>query len=200
MSATARMPHEARLVVIGASAGGVSALLHLLAPLPGDYALPVLAALHLSPRHESRLAAVLGHRLAMRVCEPRDKEPLQPGVVYVAAPDYHLLVEREHCLSFSNEDPVCFARPSIDVLMCSAADAYGPAVVGVLLTGANMDGAEGLAAVKALGGTTIVQLPADAEVATMPQAAIALHAPDHVLPLTGIRQLLRQLGDPDVRR
>lgn len=189
-----------RFVVIGASAGGVAALLDLLGALPAGYALPLVAALHLAPRRESRLAAVLAHRLRLSVCEPRDKEPIRAGTVYLAAPDYHLLVEREQCFSFSCEEAVCFARPSIDVLMCSAAQAYGPALVGVLLTGANMDGAEGLAAIKAGGGTTVVQQPEDAEVATMPKAALARHTPDHVLPLAGIRQLLIELGVPDARR
>ena len=184
------------IIVIGASAGGVSALLQLLAPLPAGYRLPLAAVLHLAPRGESRLAAVLAHRLALQVREPRDKEPIAPSTLYIAPPGYHLLVEREHCFSFSNEDAVSFARPSIDVLMCSAADAYGHAAMGVLLTGANMDGAAGLAAIKAGGGITVVQDPNDAEVPTMPNAALASHSPDHVLPLAGIRDLLLQCGAP----
>jgi two-component system, chemotaxis family, protein-glutamate methylesterase/glutaminase len=187
-----RPPTE--LIVIGASAGGVSALLALLAPLPASYALPVAALLHLLPRHDSQLASVLGHRLALPVREPQDKEPVRAGHVYVASADYHLLVEADRCFAYSNEPPVSFARPSIDVLMMSAAEAYGPALVGVLLTGANTDGAEGMAAVHARGGLTLVQDPQDADVPTMPEAAISRCRPDHILPLKDITPMLLQLA------
>lgn len=190
---TARKP-PIDLVVIGASAGGVAALLALLAPLPAGYALPIVAVLHLLPRHESQLGSVLGHHLALPVREPRDKEPVRAGAVYVAGADYHLLIENDRSFAFSSEAPVAFARPSIDVLMMSAADAYGPALAGVLLTGANMDGAEGMAAIRNAGGLTVVQQPDDAEVATMPEAAIARSRPSLVLPLKDIRALLLRLG------
>jgi two-component system chemotaxis response regulator CheB len=188
----ARPPIE--LIVIGASAGGVSALLALLSPLPAGYALPIVTLLHLLPRRESQLGNVLGHHLALPVREPQDKEPVQAGHVYVAGADYHLLIEADRCFAFSNEPPVSFARPSIDVLMISAADAYGPALAGVLLTGANMDGAEGMAHIHARGGLTIVQQPQDAEVPTMPEAAIARSRPDRILPLRDIPPLLLQLA------
>ncbi|MDG0855541.1 chemotaxis protein CheB [Roseateles puraquae] len=188
----ARPPVE--LVVIGASAGGVSALLTLLSPLPAGFRLPIVALLHLLPRRESRLCSVLSHALTLPVREPVDKEAIQPGCVYVGSPDYHLLVELDRSFSYSGEPPVSFARPSIDVLMTSAADAYGPAAVGVLLTGANADGAEGMAAIRARGGITLVQDPADAEVPTMPEAAIARCRPDHILPLNDMPQMLLQLA------
>jgi len=137
---------------------------------------------------------VLGARLSLPVREAQDKEPIQPGTVYVASANYHLLIEHDHSFSFSSDAPVSYARPSIDVLMASAADAYGPALAGVLLTGANMDGAEGMAAIKSGGGLTIVQQPQDADVATMPEAAIARCAPDHILPLKDIRHMLLRLG------
>jgi two-component system, chemotaxis family, protein-glutamate methylesterase/glutaminase len=186
------------LVVIGASAGGVSALLALLAPLPAGYRLPIAIVVHMLPRHESQLAQVLAHRLALPVREPLDKEAVQAGTVYVAASDYHLQIEADRSFSYSSEPPVGFSRPSIDVLMASAADAYGPAVAGLLLTGANMDGAEGMAAIAAAGGLTVVQQPEDAEVDTMPRAAMARHAPDHVLPLRAMLPLLLQLDRPEV--
>lgn len=184
------------LVVVGASAGGVAALLTLLAPLPARFALPIVTVLHLLPRRQSQLVGVLDHHLRLPVREPRDKEPVQPGHVYVAAADYHLLIEADRHFAFSSEPPVSYSRPSIDVLMASAADAYGPALAGVLLTGANMDGAEGMAAIKERGGLTVVQQPLEADVATMPEAAIARCAPDHVLPLKDIQQLLLRLGAP----
>ena len=188
----ARPPAE--LIVIGASAGGVSTLLTLLSPLPAGFRLPIVALLHLLPRRESRLCSVLSHALSLPVREPVDKEVLQPGHVYVGSPDYHLLIELDRSVSYSGEPPVSFARPSIDVLMTSAADAYGPAAVGVLLTGANADGAEGMAAIRACGGITLVQDPADAEVPTMPEAAIARCRPDHILPLNDMPQMLLQLA------
>lgn len=182
------------LVVIGGSAGGVAALLTLLAPLPAGYRLPIVVVLHLLPRHESRLAGVLAHRLRLPVGEARDKAPIAPGQVHLASADYHLLIERDRSFAYSSEPPVNFARPSIDVLMTSAADAYGPALAGILLTGANMDGAEGMAAIGAAGGLTLVQHPRDADVATMPAAAIARSTPDHILPLQDIHPLLLALG------
>jgi two-component system, chemotaxis family, protein-glutamate methylesterase/glutaminase len=190
------VPQPVELVVVGASAGGVAALLALLAPLPADYRLPIVAVLHLLPRHASQLGRVLGHSLALPVQEARDKEAIQDGIVYVASPDYHLLIEADRSFSFSSEPPVSYARPSIDVLMASAADAYGTALAGVLLTGANMDGAEGMAAIKGCGGLTIVQQPQEADVATMPAAAIARCEPDHVLPLKDIQQMLLRLAQP----
>jgi two-component system chemotaxis response regulator CheB len=193
---TMRQPsvRNIELIVIGASAGGVAALLALLAPLPASYALPIVAVLHLLPRHKSRLDRVLAHHLALPVREPEDKEAIRPGTVYVASADYHLLVEADRSFSFSNEAPVSFARPSIDVLMNSAADAYGPALAGVLLTGANMDGAEGMATIHGCGGLTLVQLPSEADMATMPEAAIARCQPDHILPLEGLQHMLLGFG------
>ncbi|RZJ13257.1 MAG: chemotaxis protein CheB [Rubrivivax sp.] len=187
-------PPPIELIVIGASAGGVEALLSLLGALPAGYALPVVACLHLMPRRESQLASVLAHRLTLPVREPQDKEPVRPGNVYVARADYHLLVERDRHFAFSSEPPVSYARPSIDVLMMSAADAYGAAVAGVLLTGANSDGAVGMAAIHDAGGLTIVQLPQDADVPTMPEAAIARCQPDHILALKDIPPMLLQLA------
>ena len=182
-------------VVIGASAGGVGALLKLLAGLPESFTLPILIVLHLPPQHDSRLASVLQAHQSRRVREARDKEPIEAGTIYLAVPDHHLSVESDRTLSLSGEDAVCFARPSIDVLMISAAHAYGPALAGVLLSGANMDGAQGLAFIKSQGGVTIVQDPAEAEVPTMPRTAIALLPPDFVLPLAGIHELLLTLGE-----
>ena len=115
------------------------------------------------------------------------------GTLYFASPGYHLSVEHDRSLSLSQEDRVHFSRPSIDILFESAADAYGDGLVGVLLTGANEDGARGLARIKEHGGTTLIQDPHEAQVAVMPEAALALHRPDHILPLNGIGQLLAKL-------
>ncbi len=180
-------------LVIGASAGGIDALLRILPGLPPAPAFPVVVVLHLPEERESRLAEVFQQHLNIPVLQARDKEPLAPGTLYFAPPGYHLSIEGERCFSLSQEDPVHFSRPAIDILMMSAADAYGPALCGMLLTGASHDGAAGLAAIGAAGGLTIAQDPLDAEISTMPAAAIRLRAPSLTLPLHDIRALLATL-------
>lgn len=182
-----------RAVVIGASAGGVTALFSVLGALPDSFAIPVLCVLHLPDDRHSQLAEVLQRRLRRPVREALDKARIESGFIYVAGPGYHLSVERDFTLSLSQEEPVHFSRPAIDYLFESAADAYGPGLLGVLLTGANEDGAQGLLRIRQSGGRTVVQDPRDAQVALMPEAALALQQPDHLLPLSGIGQLLATL-------
>jgi two-component system, chemotaxis family, protein-glutamate methylesterase/glutaminase len=181
---------DAEAVAIGTSAGGIDALLALLVGLEPPVAAPVIVVLHLPEQHESRLAHVFSQRLALPVREARPGAPAQPGTVYFAPPGYHLLLETDHSFSLSCDEPVLFSRPSIDVLMESCAEAYGSGLLGMVLTGANEDGARGLAAVKACGGITAVQDPAEAAHAAMPQAAIRTADPEFVLPLAGLRSLL----------
>ncbi|RWU19271.1 chemotaxis protein CheB [Pseudomonas alkylphenolica] len=183
-------------IVLGASAGGVKALLGLFHALPVDFRTPLVCVLHLPDDRHSQLAEVFSRRLGRPVCEAQDKQPIAPGMIYFAGPGYHLSVETDRSFSLSQEEQVFFSRPSIDILFESAADAYGPALLGVLLTGANEDGARGLARIKQLGGQTIVQDPHDAQVAIMPNAALALHRPDYLLPLSGIELLLAKLELP----
>jgi two-component system chemotaxis response regulator CheB len=183
-------------VVIGASAGGFEALLAILKGLPPTYPMPLVAVLHLPDHHDSRLAELFGYRLQVQVREARDKEPLAPGTLYFAPSGYHLSIENDRSFSLSGEDRVSYARPSIDVLFASAADAYGPSLAGILLTGANYDGAAGLAGMQVAGGLTIVQHPGSAEVPTMPEAAIRRMTPDLILPLAEIHSLLLRLGEP----
>lgn len=180
-------------LVIGASAGGVEALLQLLSGLPGSYPLPVIVVLHISDDRNSLLSEVFSYRLAVPVMEAADKLPVQPGTVYFAPAGYHLLVEADASFSLSCDAREHYSRPSIDVLMESAADAWGAGLAAVLLTGANQDGAAGLARVGKAGGLTVVQEPAEAQSAVMPQAAIDLQAPDYVLPLKQIKQLIAKL-------
>ncbi|NIF27054.1 chemotaxis protein CheB [Pantoea sp. Tr-811] len=182
-----------RAVVIGASAGGVTALFTVLGSLPEHFAIPVLCVLHLPDDRHSQLAEVLERRLHRPVRQAADKQVISAGQVYVAGPGYHLSVETDFSLSLSQEEPVHFSRPAIDYLFTSAADAYGAGLLGILLTGANEDGAEGLAYIKNSGGRTVVQDPRDAQVALMPEAALALHQPDLILSLSGIGQLLATL-------
>jgi len=195
MTRPLRMPMSRQVdaVVLGASAGGIDALGTLLHELPASWKLPMAVVLHLPEDHESHLAQIFAQRLPIAVHEAADKMPLAAGSLYFAPPGYHLSIERERTFSLSCEPPVLFSRPSIDVLMASAADAYGPALAGFLLTGANDDGAEGLLRIHLAGGLTAVQEPKEAQIPTMPQAAIARHAPDYVLPLRELRELLLQL-------
>ncbi len=191
MSGPAKRKIEA--LVIGASAGGIDALLRILPGLPEKPPYPVVVVLHLPDDRDSRLAEVFQQRLPMPVLQAQDKAPLCAGTLYFAPPGYHLSIESERCFSLSQEEPVHFSRPAIDILMSSAADAYGAALCGMLLTGASMDGAAGLAMIGEAGGLTVVQDPADAEITTMPTAAIRLRAPSLILPLHDIRTLLATL-------
>ena len=181
-------------VVIGTSAGGVDALATLLRDLPLPWHLPLVVVIHLPQRRDSRLADVFRQRLPIPVQEAEDKAPVAGGTLYFAPPSYHLSIERERVFSLSCEPPVLWSRPSIDLLMQSAADAYGPTLAGLLLTGANPDGAEGLRRIQQAGGLTAVQDPAEAEVDTMPRAALALLTPDCILPLRGLHTLLVELN------
>jgi two-component system chemotaxis response regulator CheB len=185
--------HAVEAVVIGASAGGVHALLTLLTGLPQRFSLPIIAVLHLPKGRDSRLADVFQQRLSMSVHEAADKQAIAPATLYFAGSGYHLSIETDRTFSLSCEEPVNYSRPSIDVLMESAADAYGASLAGILLTGANFDGAAGLARIRQRGGLTAVQDPAEAQVATMPQAAIRKLKPNLILNLDGLRQLLIQL-------
>ena len=192
MKKTPSTPPEA--VVIGVSAGGLKALSSILPVLPRDFALPVMIVIHLPPGKKSIVSDLFAEKCEVIVREAEDKEPIQPGVVYFAPPDYHLLVEPEHVLSLSSDEPVLFSRPSIDVLFETAADAYGPALIGVILTGANNDGANGLKAVMAGGGVCLVERPDEAYSQMMPQSAIAAVPSASVLGLDDIAAYLREAG------
>lgn len=185
---------RSKAVVMGASAGGVEALLGILSGLPASFGLPLVVVLHLAGGRDSQLVDIFQRRTAMQVWEGADKDRLAAGTLYFAPPGYHLLVEADRTLSLSCEAPVHFSRPSIDVLMESAADAYGPNLAGILLTGANSDGARGLARIGQLGGLTVVQDPAEAHMAVMPEAAIRQRQPDLILDLKSIRALLVEIG------
>ncbi|WP_397453478.1 chemotaxis protein CheB [Pseudomonas sp. NA-150] len=180
-------------IVIGASAGGVEALIKIFSLLGAGFRLPIIAVLHLPDERRSRLAQVFQQRLPIPVKEADDKESIVAGTLYFAAPSYHLSVEKDFSLSLSLEDRVHYSRPSIDILFESAADAYGSRLAGILLTGANEDGARGLAAIKQHGGLSVIQDPNEAHVPIMPEAARTLRAPDLILPLSDIGQLLVEL-------
>ena len=180
-------------IVVGASAGGVEALLSIFSDLPQSFSLPIIAVLHLPDERRSQLAEVFARRLCIPVREGQDKEVIEAGTLYFACPGYHLSVEHDRSMSLSQEDRVHHSRPAIDYLFTSACDAYGKNLLAILLTGANRDGAQGLAHVKQSGGTTVVQDPNEARIAVMPRAALAMHTPDHILTLSRIASLLASL-------
>jgi two-component system chemotaxis response regulator CheB len=181
------------LIVVGASWGGLDAVGQLLGDIPDDIEQPIVIAQH---RHRSATSGGLADLLHLRIKRPvrdvEDKMPIEPRNVYLAPPDYHLLVERGS-FALSIDERVQYARPSIDVLFESAAFVYGPSLIGVILTGANEDGAAGLAAVKERGGVAIVQEPTGAARRTMPDAALAATVADAVLPLEQIGLFLNEL-------
>lgn len=182
----------AEIVMVGVSAGGLDALCTLFGHLPEGFALPVVVVQHRS-KDSTALCEVLASCCPLPVEEVVDKAEIAPGRVYLAPPDYHLLVE-DGFFSLSLDAPELYSRPSIDVALQSAADSYGDRVVGVMLTGANHDGAEGLRQVVARGGYAIVQDPATAEVATMPRAALLAVPGATVLPLEEIGAHLHARG------
>ena len=178
------------LVVIGASWGGLTALGQVLSGLPDEVDLPIVIAQHRHPdSEEGTLAQLLNRQIDRPVVHADDKMAIEPRHVYIAPPNYHLLVERGS-FALSVDERVRYARPSIDVLFESAADTYGDGVIGIILTGANDDGARGLARIKEVGGVALIQDPAGALRRAMPDAAIAATAADAILPLEDIGRFI----------
>ena len=180
-------------VVIGGSAGSIEALGQILPALPATLPVPIAVVIHLPQERPSLLVNVFAPKCRCEVREAQDKEPLTPGTVYFAPPDYHLLVEERGHMALSADPEVTFSRPSIDVLFESAADAYQDRLAAVVLSGANDDGAAGVRAVRRLGGVVIVQRPDTAQTRAMVDAAIAAANPDWILDVNEIGTLLRSL-------
>lgn len=179
-------------VVVGASAGAVEALTRILPELPAEARVPVVVVVHLPPNRPSLLPELFRPRCALRVQEPDDKQPVTAGTIWFAPSDYHLMIERDQAFSLSVDEPVRFSRPSIDVLFETAADAYGPRLCGVVLTGANDDGALGARAIRDAGGFVVAQDPALADSKEMPTATIARANPQWIASLPQIADFLRQ--------
>ena len=182
-----------KLVVVGASAGAFEALTALLSELPADYPLPLLIVVHLPPDRNSVMVELLQAHSRLKIVEAEDKQPIEPGTAYLAPPDYHLQVEKHGCLSLSADEPVLYSRPSVDVLFETAADAFAPELLGVVLTGANRDGAAGLKMIMDAGGKGLVQDPATATASEMPRAALELCPRARKLRLEEIAAYLRAL-------
>ncbi len=184
-------------VVIGASTGGIDALRTIFSFLPADFKQAIIVVLHLSPQSRA-LPQVLNRQCRMVIKEAEEKEEIRGGVIYIAPANYHLMVEEDKTFSLSLEGPVNYARPSIDVLFETAADVYGENLIGIILTGGNKDGSQGVKKIKKGGGLAIVQDPSTANVDSMPRAAIAASEVDHILSLDKIGLLLAdRLPAPD---
>ncbi|MBW4677948.1 MAG: chemotaxis protein CheB [Desmonostoc geniculatum HA4340-LM1] len=181
-----------KIVVIGTSLGGLSALKIILQRLPADFSVAIAIVQHRHKESNKALQELLQESISLPIQEVEDKDEILPRHIYLAPADYHLLVEPGH-FALSTDEPVSYARPSIDVLFESAADIYGEQVIGIILTGANHDGMQGLKKIKARGGITIVQEPATAESSIMPEAAISAVAVDWILTLSDIADQIVKL-------
>jgi len=184
-----------RAIVVGASAGGIEAFGRIIGKLPALFSLPIILVQHLHKDQDSTLARFYNDRTLLKVEEAEEKENILPGHIYVAPPDYHLLLERDETFSLSVDEKVNYSRPSIDVLFESAADVYGAELVGVLLTGANHDGARGLQRIRKHGGLTLVEDPATAKFPEMPRSALACTDIDYIFPLDELGEFLLTLAD-----
>jgi len=186
------------IIVVGTSWGGLAVLRELISALPAGFGLPFVIVQHRHKRSGQLLTSLLQDCTPLCVCEIEDKAPIEPGNVYVAPADYHLLIEDGH-FALSTDEPVRYSRPSIDVTFVSAADSYGEHSVGVVLTGANADGARGLKRIFDRGGLALVQLPSTAESPTMPAAALRSVPKARVLPIEQIAATLVSLGAESAR-
>jgi two-component system chemotaxis response regulator CheB len=189
-------PQRPAAVVIGGSAGSLDVLRGIIRVLPAQLACPVVVVLHMGQRAPERLSELLARECALPVRQVEDKEPAEGGVVYLAPPGYHLLIESHRAFALSVDEPVYFSRPSIDVLFESACDAYDRHLLAMLLSGASADGAAGMLEAHRRGATTIVQTPDSAESPAMPLAALALFNPTCVwTPAEMARELPALLAD-----
>lgn len=184
---------QIRFLLIGASAGAIEALGHVLPALPATTQLAVMAVVHIPQDRNSLLTSIFQSKCAIEVIEPNDKQVIEPAHLYFAPPGYHMLVECQGVLSLSTDPPVNYSRPSIDVLFESAADAFGSEAMGLVLTGANRDGAQGLRAICDRGGMAVVQQPSDAESPMMPQSALDLCPEAYALSITQLVELFQHI-------
>ena len=183
------------LLVIGGSAGSLQVVLSLLATSGKDFdfPIPVLVVLHRNGVFESSLEELLSVRTGLTIKEVEEKDILKPGIVYICPADYHVLLEQDHSFSLDYSERVNYSRPSIDVTFRSASDVYGPGLIGLVLSGGNADGADGLAYIRDHGGLAIVQDPLTADVPYMPQQAISLMQPDFIVPAEELSIFIRGL-------
>jgi two-component system chemotaxis response regulator CheB len=185
-------------IVIGVSSGGMNAMKVLFTQLPKGFRIPIVIVQHISARSNNQWISILNDKSNLPVKEADEKEKIEQGAIYIAPPNYHLLIEKNKTFSLTIDARVNYARPSIDVLFESAAEAYKNKLIGIILTGSNNDGTLGLKRIKDLGGLTIAQDPATAESGYMPASAIGAMQVDHILPLEGIINLLIKITKSEV--
>lgn len=187
------MHYEA--IVIGVSSGGMNALKIIFSALPADFSMPIIIVLHVGALSDSLWIPLLNEKSNLHVKEADEKEKIEKGIIYIAPPNYHLLIEKDRTFSLTIDERVNFARPSIDVLFESAAEAYRNKLIGIVLTGANNDGTNGIIRIKECGGLAIIQDPKTAESPYMPKSAIDAIEADYILALEEIVELLIKIDN-----
>jgi len=180
-------------IVIGVSAGGLEALTVLLCDLPADFAIPIIIVQHRAKDEKNLLEEILQAKCKLTVKQADEKEQIEPGKIYFAPANYHLLIEDDHSFSLTSDTFVNYSRPSIDILFETAAEVFRSNLVGIILTGSNSDGAEGIKKIKDFGGATISQDPASADYSYMPQAAVNTNSVNQVLHLNEIKKFILSL-------
>lgn len=185
--------NEYEAIVIGASAGGFNAFIKLLPSIPLDFPIPVIIVQHIHPNQDDFFVNFINQKCQLTVKEINDKEQILPGFIFVAPPNYHVLVEDDKIFSLSIDEKINCSRPSIDLLFESAAEVFRSKLIGIILTGANSDGALGMKKIKEYNGITIVQNPEEAESNLMPISSIDMCSIDHILELEKIPQMLVSL-------
>lgn len=185
------MRYEA--IVIGVSSGGMAALKYIFSALPAGFSLAIIVVQHVSARSDNQWITLLNDISSLNIKEADEKENIEPGNVYIAPSNYHLLIEKDKSFSLTIDERVNFARPSIDVLFETAAEAYRNKLIGIILTGSNNDGSRGIKRIKEYGGLAIIQDPETAESSYMPSSAMTTIQPDHILPLENIVALLTKI-------
>jgi len=186
--------NEYQLIVIGGSAGSLDVLLHVIPKLKANFHIPIVLVLHRMNSYDSTLTELIAAKTTLKVKEVEDKEPIKAGNIYIAPADYHLLIEKDGMFSLDFSEKINFSRPSIDITFASAADAFGERTLGILLSGANADGVDGMQAIKNAGGLAVVQDPKTAEVSFMPAQAILNIEVDKILKIDEIPDFLNSLA------
>jgi two-component system chemotaxis response regulator CheB len=181
------------ILAIGTSAGGIDALKRVLTSFSYTGEVAIVIVQHLSPQNKSYLSKIISDAISANVKEIEDKMPIERGTIFIAPPNYHVLIEKTGTFTLTTTEKVCYARPSIDVTFDSIADTFGKRVIGILLTGANHDGGEGLKQIKMAGGYTIVQNPKTAEAPEMPSYGIEKAVPDEIIDLDNIGVRLNEI-------
>ena len=189
-----RVKQDCKVLIIGGSAGSLEVLMEMLPKLAFVPTFAIVLVLHRKSAEDSTLEELISYKTSIPVKDVEDKTPLLPGFIYIAPSDYHLLFEADHVLSLDTSEKINYSRPSIDVSFESAAQVYGAALVGILLSGANADGTEGLLAIKKEGGAIVVQVPETAQMPFMPMNALTNTSPHYVLDVKGMIDFILQIN------